>query len=276
MRSSPLLRSSLVIHLPQPLRTGLPPPCWALSLQLHPNPPGPSASHPKCPPRSPRMKSSLLIFCAEEAVPLSWHWAHSHAGRSSPPPTMSSLKMGVTSASSMSHPASGPPPHWLRTGFDEALAELNILAEACPHWWLGLEDWARTRWPKQAGETRGQVPECGHWTTDSLGGWSQAGISLCPDSQWWTWHGAGLLNPDPKRVLLHATFHMALQCDIGCSKTGNRSNMEEEPARGHLVSRGKGRNRTRTPTGLPSLPDLDSQKLRAKKDLSGLSQPLIL
>lgn len=57
---------------------------------------------------------------------------------------------------------------------------------------------------------------------------------------------------------------------------GNRSNVEEELTQGHLVSHGKGRNRTRIPIGLPSLPALNSQKFRAKKDLGGLGQPLTL
>lgn len=46
--------------------------------------------------------------------------------------------------------------------------------------------------------------------------------------------------------------------------------MEEELTQGHLANHSKGRNGTRILTGLPSLPNPDSQKIRAKKGLKGL------
>lgn len=52
--------------------------------------------------------------------------------------------------------------------------------------------------------------------------------------------------------------------------------MEEELTQGHLANHSKGKNRTRILIGLPSLLDLDSQKIRAKKDLKGLGQTLVL
>lgn len=60
-------------------------------------------------------------------------------------------------------------------------------------------------------------------------------------------------------------------------KGGEQVQQDKELTQGHLVSHGKGRNRTRILIGLPSRPDLDSQKLRAKKELWGhLVQPLTL